>query len=205
MSSFLWSFEVLTQQTRLCCLTDLPLQPHFWTVSSFLSSALSTQPFWAPVPHTGPLLTICDLRMPPLLPGMCHCISTAALCVHHTCQVTWLHLKSLCSFGLPVVLTQLPHQLGLLAPEFLQPKAAASGQGLRHENISSCFLTGSCTWTISPHEMMRGTRCQAQREGSCDHDFNPKNAKLNGHVTIEGGDISQESRSSGTQAGLRRG
>lgn len=187
MSSFLWSFEVLTQQTRLCCLTDLP-SPASFLDSLFISFLCSEHPTFLGTcsPHRAFAHDL--LRMPPLLPGMCHCISTAALCVHHTCQVTWLHLKSLCSFGLPVVLTQLPHQLGLLAPEFLQPKAAASGQGLRHENISPCVSSlGSCTWTISPHEMMRGTRCQAQREGSCDHDFNPKNAKLNGHVTIEGG------------------
>lgn len=186
---------------RLCCFTDLP-SPASFLDSLFLSFLRSEHSAFLGTrsPHR---VFVRDLHMPPLLPGMCHCISTAALCVHHTCQVTWLHLKSLCSFSLPVVLTQLPHQLSS-CPRTPQPKAAVSGQGLKHENIYSCCLTGSCTWTISPHEMTKGTCCQAQREGSCDRDFNPNNAKLNDHVTIEGGH-SQESRSSGAQAGLRRG
>lgn len=53
---------------------------------------------------------------------------------------------------------------------------------------------------------MKGTCWQAQREGPRDLDFNPDNSTLNGHVTIEGrGGISQESRSTGVQAGVSRG
>lgn len=151
MSSFLWSFEVLTHQIkRLCCLTDLP-SPASVLDKLSISFLRSEHPTFLGT-RSRHRAFVHDLRMPPLLPGMCHCNSTGALCVHQTCQVTLLHLKSLSSFSLPVVLTQRPRQLSLLAPELLQLKTAASGQRLKHENVCLCFLAGSCAWTISPHE-----------------------------------------------------
>lgn len=126
------------------------------------------------------------------LPGM----SFLALYLHNgwlfmsiTCQVTLLHLKSVC----PFTVCCSPHPL-----ELLQPKASVWGERLNNKDICLWVLIGSCACTISPHEMMRGPRWQAQREGPCDLDSKPNNPNLN--VAIGGGATSQESRSSGVQA-----